>query len=185
MNIWINALLYQLTWFAAVVGAAHGWWWAGPLMLVPFAAWQLGVGPARGVDGVLMTCAGMLGFALDSLLVQTGLISYAANWPEPRLAPIWIVALWLAFSLTLNHSLAILKSRLLLASALGAIAAPLAYGVAGAAWGAVSFPGSRVQALFALGLAWGLVTPALLVLARFLDRRQPIADFVPIPRTQR
>jgi Protein of unknown function (DUF2878) len=185
MSNWINILFYQLTWFAAVFGAARGWWWTGLLVLLPFLVWQLRIGPSRNVDVVLLACTGTLGFALDSLLAQTGLIHYVASWPIPGLAPIWIVALWLAFSLTLNHSLAFLQSRLLLASVLGALGAPLAYGVAGVGWGALSFPGSRASALFALGLAWALVTPALLGLARFLDRRQPIPGFIAISRAPR
>lgn len=177
MNNWINIVFYQATWLAAIAGAAHGWWWAGPAMLAAFAVWQLLVSNERRADLELMACAAVVGFAIDTLCVRGGMFVYAAPVPSPDFAPIWIVALWMSFALTLNHSLAYMKSHLALAAALGAIGAPLAYWAAARGWNALSFAAQPVIALGVLAIAWAILAPALFFLARRLahkDQAQPV-----------
>lgn len=169
MNLWINAIGYQATWFAAIGGAAAGWWWAGPLALILFAAWQLPRSAQRGADARLAGCAAALGFVVDSLFAQTGLLSYSAAVPWPELAPLWIVALWASFALTLNHSLAYLKNHPPLAALLGAVGAPLAYSAA-ARSGALAFPEAPLVTLCWLAASWAVLAPALAALAARLVR---------------
>lgn len=170
MNLWINAVLYQATWLAAIAGAGHGWWWAGPAALAVFGAWQLMVSMQRRADLLLLVCAAVIGFIVDSTLVQAGLLAFAAPVPWAQLAPVWIVALWMSFALTLNHSLAYLKSHLALAAVLGAVGAPVAYWIAAHAWQALHFVATPKLALGALALAWAVLAPALCWLARHFTR---------------
>ncbi|HSN00407.1 MAG TPA: DUF2878 domain-containing protein [Rudaea sp.] len=177
MNNWINIAFYQVTWLAAIAGAARGWWWAGPAMLAAFTLWQLAVSRQRAADVELMFCAAVVGFAVDTACVRGGMLVYAAPVPSPDFAPVWIVALWMSFALTLNHSLAWLKSHLGLAALLGAIGAPLAYWAAARGWSALSFAARPAIALGALAFAWAILAPALCVLARHLahdNRPRPI-----------
>jgi hypothetical protein len=164
VNLWINAIAYQTTWLAAIGGAAAGWWWLGPLALLLFAAWQLPRSTQRRADLWLLACAALLGFAVDSLFAQTGLLSYASAVPWAHWAPAWIVALWASFALTLNHSLAWLKQHLQIAALLGALGAPLAY-TAAARSGALAFPPSATATLLLLAATWAALAPALSVLA--------------------
>jgi hypothetical protein len=167
MKHWLpNALSFQLVWVAAVGGAAHGWWWAGPLAVVLFAAWQLPLSRSRRADAWLMLGATLGGFVIDSAWVQLDLMRFTARVPWSDWAPVWIAALWTGFALTLNHSLAGLKRHLWLAAALGVVGGPLAYGVAHSAWHAVEFLQPPWIVYAALAVAWGAVTPALLVAAR-------------------
>ena len=105
-----NLLGYQAVWFAAVGGAGHALWWAGPLAAAVFAAGHFGwaAGPAdRGADARLMALAAVCGLVLDGALSWSGLITYrgdAVTLP-PGGAPAWILAMWMAFALTLRHSL--------------------------------------------------------------------------------
>jgi hypothetical protein len=168
VNFWINVIFYQATWLAAIAGAARGWWWAGPAMFAAFAAWQLAVSSLRVADLELMLCAAVVGFIVDSLCIRCGLFVYAAPVPSPDYAPVWIVALWMSFALTLNHSLAWLKSHLPLASVLGAVGAPLAYLAAARGWHALAIAADPTLAFGALALAWAILTPALFWLARHL-----------------
>ncbi len=167
MNLWINAIFYQATWLITIAGAARGWWWAGPAALVVFAGWQLAVSSQRRADALLVLYAAVIGFVIDSAFAQASLISYAAATPWAQLAPIWIVALWMSFALTLNHSLAYLKTHALVAAALGGIGAPLAY-LAAANWGALAFPASQLPSLILLATVWAVLTPALCRLAQAL-----------------
>lgn len=166
-----NAVSFQLVWLATVAGAANGLWWAGPLAALMFAAWQLPLSAQPKADLKLMLCAAAAGFVIDSLLVIAGLLRFETAVPWSGLAPVWIVSLWVAFALTLNHSLSALKQRPTLAVGLGLVGGPLAYWVAASAWKAVQLGPSAVVALAVIGLVWALATPALLALADWL--RQP------------
>jgi len=167
MHFWINFIAFQLVWFAAVGGASYGHAWAGPLAFVLFAVAHLVITPRVNGDLRLMLVAIVLGTLADSLMAASGLAVYAAPVPSAQLAPIWIIALWAGFALTLNHSLAWMTRRPLLAALLGATLGPLSYLGAGRVWGAVSFAEPMLRSLFVLGVCW-LV--ALLVLCHLAVR---------------
>ena len=71
-------------------------------------------------------------------LAATGWLRYAA--PLPALpGPAWIATLWVAFAMTLQHSLQWLMARPLAAVLFGAIGGPLAYWGASRGFNAVAF----------------------------------------------
>lgn len=169
-----NLLSFQLVWMATVAGAAHGLWWAGPVAVALFAAWQLPLSPVPRADLALMGIAAIAGFVIDSALVLSGLLSFHTSVPWDFAAPVWIVALWVSFALTLNHSLESLKRRPLLAMLLGLLGGPLAYWAAARVWAAVDLNGSALLALAVIGLVWALLTPLLLGLADRLKHTVPV-----------
>ncbi len=150
----VNAVAFQLVWFAAVIGAAHGYGWAGPAALLVFAAWQLQRGVRRRGDVTLMLVALAAGFACDSTMVAGGFASYASPFPGAPIAPAWILALWAGFGLTLQHSLAWLIRRPWLAVVLGGTLGPLSYLGAQRAFAAVSFTEPRITSIAVLALLW-------------------------------
>ena len=176
MKKWINIIFYQTAWAIAVIGAARGDWWAGPVAVTAFAIVQLWLSEKPRADLYLMVVAAAVGFIVDSGFAQSGALRYAAS-EQWTFAPIWIVALWINFSLTLNHSLSYLKLHLALASLLGAIGAPLAYWGAAKGWNAIAFEDPPTATLVALAVVWAIVTPSLCVAAqRFTERdsRMPL-----------
>ena len=164
-----NLVAFQLCWLAAVLGAAAGLPWLGVLFAAAWlAAHVRAAGSSAVVELKLIVAAGVLGYALDSLLVLAGFISFP---PEARLgAPstVWMVTLWLAFAATLRHVLGWLRRRYLLGALLGAVAGPFAYW-SGAKLGAVVLT-DTVPSLVAIGVEWLLAMPALLGLLAFLER---------------
>lgn len=168
-----NAIGFQLVWFAAVIGAARGLPWLGPLAALAFAAAVLGWGGRRREDLSLLAVALPLGFALDTLWIRSGLVAFASPWPG-GVAPPWIVAMWLGFALTLNHSLARLRDLPWLAAALGALGGPLAYLGAARGFGAASLGDEPLATLAALSLAWAAALTLLFRAARsFAPRLDP------------
>ena len=165
-DFWINAIVFELVWLAAVGGAGHDLWWAGPLALSVFFGYQVHNSPLARADGMLVTLACVVGLLADSLLARSGLVVYAAAVPSAQWAPLWIVALWANLALTLNHSLAFLQQRLALAALLGASAAPLSYFFAEHAWHAVVLAPPLATTLLALAAIWALLMPLLVVAAR-------------------
>jgi hypothetical protein len=168
-----NLIGYQLTWFACIGGAGAGMAWPGPVAVALFAAWHFRSSPSRQADLRLVAACIAVGLVLDTLWVQLGLLRFAAAWPSLELAPVWIMASWVAFALTLNHSFAALGRRPLLAATLGLVGAPLAYRAADRLWQAVELaPG--YAAPLAIGIAWAVVLPALGWLAQM--QRMPVAE---------
>ncbi len=163
----LNFAGYQAVWFCAVYGAAAGRLWPLAAMLALFAGAQLAASKLRASDLRLMGVALLLGLALDGVLAGSGLLHYASAAPAlpPSGAPLWILALWVAFALTLNHSLRYLAGRAWLAAALGAAGGPLAYLAAARLSGAVGFATPATRALAVLAVGWALALALLSALA--------------------
>jgi hypothetical protein len=175
MSVWLNLAGYQLVWFAAVIGAGNGMAWPGVIAMLVFAAWQLARSQQRRIDLQLVAVALLLGATIDGSLALSGWAIYAA--PAPALpsggAPIWILALWIAFALTLDQTLLFLQTRIGLAVLFGAIGAPLAYAGAARGWNAVTFAAPAWHALAAIALGWAVAMPLLAALARHWKTTAP------------
>jgi hypothetical protein len=167
MTVVINVALFQLGWFACVLGAAHGLPWIGPVAAVVIVTWHLA--HARRAQPELALAAGALlaGAIFDTLLLHTGWIHFNAGALIPGTAPIWMMALWAIFATSLNVSLRWMRTRPGLAVIFGALGGPLAY-YSGARLGALTFTAIG-PALGVVALGWALLTPALLAAARRLD----------------
>jgi hypothetical protein len=163
----INFLLFQIGWFACVIGAAYQFPWQGTLVAILIVAYHVlrSNYPSRELG--LIVVAVIIGAIWDSLLVWMQMLSYTSGMWSPVFAPYWIIALWALFATTLNVSLRWLKGRRLVALVSGAIAGPLAY-YAGYRIGAVHF-NEMTEALLLLGVGWAFFTPILLMLAQRLD----------------
>lgn len=166
----VNAILFQIVWIACVGGGGAGLWWLGPLAVLAFFWWQVSISSFRHSDLSMVLVAAPLGMAVDTLLIASGLLKYPTPGPwGPGVAPIWIVALWLGFVLTLNHSLAWLKGKPVLALVVGGVAGPFSYWFGATTWRAVDFSAPVIVVLGALMLVWAVVTPALVFLADRFD----------------
>ena len=164
MRFWINLLGYQAAWFVAVGFAARGLAWPGTVACLGFAALTWWQSPRRRSDLRLVAAALACGLLLDGALAATGWLAYAA--PLPALpAPAWIVALWAAFAMTLQHSMQWLLARPLAAVLFGAMGGPLAYSGAARGFDAVVF-NMPLQATLLLGFGWGFAMWLLVAIAR-------------------
>lgn len=163
----LNAAGFQVVWFSAVIGAAQGVAWAGPLAACVFCALVLGLGGRAREDLGVLAVALPLGFVMDTLWVRLGWLSFASPSPE-GFAPFWILAMWAGFALTINHSLSRLRDMPWAAVALGAIGGPLAYAAAARGFGAASFTGDSTWALAGIGLGWAMAMPLLYLAPRRL-----------------
>jgi len=164
----INVVLFQTAWFAAVLGAARGLFWLGPLVMIPTLSVHLALQSNRKGEMRLLLAAGLLGLVFDTVLVAGGVFTPLQHlFPRPY-SPPWMICLWLNFAATLNVSMAWLRGRYLLAALFGAIGGPLAY-YGGARLGATeALPTTAGMLLLAIG--WGLITPLLVRLAAKFSR---------------
>lgn len=162
----INVLLFQAAWFSAVLGAARGLFWLGPLSMIPVLALHLALQEDRRGEAKLLLIAGLLGFIFDTIFVASGVFTPLQHlFPRP-FSPPWMICLWLNFAATLNVSMVWLRHRYLLAALFGAIGGPLAY-YGGAKLGATeALP--TLSGLLLLAVGWGVMTPLLVRLAKVL-----------------
>lgn len=167
---WIafNALGFQAVWWTCVLGAGAGAGWAGPLALAAFTALHLRLTPTPARDLRLLAAAVLLGLVVDGLLGASGLLVYASDNGPRALAPMWILALWAGFALTLTHSMAFFARRPLAAAAFGLLGGPVAYAGAATVAGAVAFPAGSGPALAAVAAGWTIALPALYALDRWM-----------------
>ncbi len=163
----INIVAFQLCWMACVWGAANGYWWLGPLSVAAFAAWELGRSIPLFREAALVVWVILIGLVIDSAYIWFGLISYASPVPVSWLAPVWILAMWIGFALTMNQSLAWLHGRPVLAALLGAIGGPLAYWAAIDVWGAAQLQANAWLVYGIVGAVWAVCTPLLSKIAQF------------------
>lgn len=166
MRFWANLVGYQLVWFAAVIGAGQGNVWSGVLAAGVFVVGQWTWSRQRAADARLIVVALLLGQVIEGSLARNGVVTFAAAWPSANFAPLWILAVWAAFAMTLNHSLGFLQGRTWLSAVFGAVGGPLAYLSAARGWGAVQFAEPMWRALAWLALAWAVAMPLLAHLAQ-------------------
>jgi hypothetical protein len=178
VNRWINLLFYQATWISAVAGAGHGVSWPGLVVLAAFAIWQLATTRWPRADATLLLAISVAGFGIDSLLQQAGLFRFAVLDLGPDAAPLWMIVLWSSFALSLNHSMAFLHGRPLVAALLGAIGAPFAYWAAGSGWNALVLGTPVWRTVAIVGAVWFVLMPLLAGLSlrwRRFDERPGLA----------
>lgn len=159
-DFWINQGFFQLAWPACVFGAVFETNWPGIVLLAAFAAWQLHPERRHREDVRTLLIFVACGVVLDSLWQQLGIVRYAHAWPVPGLAPLWLLCLWAAMSLTVHHSLAVFKRRWAFFAAVAAVGSPLSYLAAGR-FGAVEWLAPEWMVILCVGPIWGLIVALL------------------------
>lgn len=161
---------FQIVWLASALGAAQGSSVPGVITALVFVALQLVI--ERSARMLLSGgIAAIVGVGLETLLARSGLVAYAAPWPGPGIAPLWIMTLWLAYGTTMASTVRLLGARpFLKATALGAVFGPLAY-MAGARIGALSLSDPLLWTCAVLALAWAIVLPILVAIDGYLAQR--------------
>ena len=147
---WFNALWFQLTWFACVLGRDP--WLA--LTLTMLALHFLLVQSAR-TELYNIAPVAAAGIATDTLLSAVGIFDFG-----DRLVPLWLCLLWIAFATTLTRSLAMVGKYRLLAALVGGVGVPFNYAV-GERLGAVSFPMEPTVTTLVLVSVWAVLLPTI------------------------
>lgn len=162
-----NALGYQAVWFATLISVSKGHFWFGFFTSLVFATLMLCFGGKAKQDSRIVLIGLVLGMAIDTLFASTGWIQYEQSWPGMNVAPLWIIALWLSFSFTLNHSMDFLRRNCGLAAIFGLLGGPLAYWCADRVFNVIEYGTDIAFVMAGLGLCWGLVIPAIF----YIDKR--------------
>jgi hypothetical protein len=155
-HIIVNALLFQLCWFTAVL--AGGYWAILPvvLMLLHYLAVK---GRAAIPQVLILTCFGVV---FDSLYLYLNVYEFQRGAALPLLGlPVWLCCLWLAFCLCLPVSLAWLVKKIYVFMLACALLGPLSY-VAGRQAGAIQFMNEEIAFLVMQWIIFAFLAGTLL-----------------------
>lgn len=119
LKLIINATAFNLCWFGLVLAgnAAVPWalaWVALHIMLQP-DSWQ---------EMRFVLTVSVIGIITDATLTGLGVLIFSE---QSMLLPLWMVALWLGFATTVNHSLAVLRRSRVLRVLVAIAGAPSSY----------------------------------------------------------
>ena len=167
LQIIINFVLFQIGWFACVLGAAKQMPWLGVITVAAILVWHLSQAKHAKPELILLVLVLIIGGSFDQLMLSSGLISYQAHGWSNTLTPAWILALWAEFVTILNVSLRWMRGKWLVAILFGAIGGPLAY-MGAEKLGAVTL-NSLPASYIALSVGWAILTPLFLVLSQKFD----------------
>lgn len=156
----VNALLFNIGWAACVLLRDH----LALLVALAIVLFHLVAVTRLKREWLFVVSMLLLGLVVDRAMVGSGLLQPTASGVS---AILWMGALWPMLATTLNHSLAMLKDRVLFSAMVGAVSGPFAYWTAvrlGAAEAGVAMP----VFILSLALLWSLLLPLLYLLARKL-----------------
>lgn len=168
----INFVLFQIGWFACVIGAAKQMPWLGVAVVIAIFIWHLTQAKLAKKEVQLLFITLVIGGTFDQIMLNHQLISYQAHGWSDAIVPVWILALWAEFVTVLNVSLRWMKElktlvRWIVSILFGAIGGPLAY-IGAEKLGAVTLNNLPISYI-ALGVGWAILTPLLLKLSEKLD----------------
>ncbi len=174
-NIIINFVLFQIGWFACVLGAAKQMPWLGVIVVFAIVVWHFSHAKQPKNELYLLILTLLIGAIYDQSMLQNDLITYQAHGWSNALVPAWILALWAEFATILNVSLRWMRNRTVIAVLFGAIGGPLAY-IGAARLGAVTLNALPLSYV-ALSIGWAIITPLLLKLSERYDGYKPSKEF--------
>ena len=160
----------QAAWFATAYGAANNAPAIGITACLLALAVSTFLSDTRRAVFQLAIVLGLYGFAAETLMAATGSIRYGAPSPFTGVAPLWIVALWMAFAGMIKPAFGWLINRPAATALLGATMAPLSY-VAASKLGALQFTEPLYVPILLLSLIWAIALPGAVYLAERLARK--------------
>lgn len=172
MRLIRDILLYQVVWLTAVVAGARGAGWVG-LAAAAALAIVFADAPGRVLRLVTWLLASMAAWTSDAGVRALGGVEYADHSPGWLPSPLWMLALWLNFTVMAGPILGFLRGRFVLAAAVGAVGGPLAY-VGAAGLGAVSVP-QTVGPMSLVAIQFALAVPLLIAVSRATPQVAPAA----------
>ena len=153
-----NLLFFNTMWLLCVLGRNELLWLSVPL-LAGYASLLLAAGKMQ-ITQLLLPALG--GLTVDSVMVISGLLEFNSQ----QFLPLWLVLLWLNFSITLGLALQWLKKHFWICAVAGAVAFPLNYSI-GEQLNAVSYSAPYPLVISLMAAVWAIGLPGLYQLRLF------------------
>ena len=169
MSRLVNFVLYQIGWFACVLGAAWHFPGTGMVISLSLVGVHLWIADDRLAQWKLALIAASVGLVVDTAQLWLGVFSFSQGVVFEGLPPPWMSVLWIQFATTFHYSLNWLSRRYLTSALFGMGGAPLAF-FAGERLGAIEFLPPRFLHYGILAFTWSIAVPVLVFAADHLLR---------------
>jgi hypothetical protein len=151
----LNYAIYNVGWFAAILGAA----WHRPLtgfaIAAALTALHLWLATDRTVEMRLVLMALGCGLVVEGIQVWSGTYRFTSGTLVAWMSPPWMLALWGQFATTFRYSLRGIMTNPARAALFGFIGGPIAF-VAGEGLGAVTLAQPLWLGLARLAVTWSV-----------------------------
>lgn len=168
----VNYALYQVGWFACVLGGAWHRPWTGFLIAVILCGAHLALSVERSVEVRLVVIATAVGALVEIGQIAAGTYRFTSGTVIDALPPPWLLAMWAQFATTFRFSLRAVITRPIRAALFGAAGGPIAF-LAGERLGAVTLLPPVTPGLLRLSISWAI---ALVVFSVVVRRLTPERD---------
>ena len=160
-----NILGFKVCWWACVLGAVSNQKYLGPILVLIYLFIHLYIisSELRRSEIYLLLFAAIFGTFIDSIFLSFDLLTYEGSYNNiSYIAPLWITAMWVGFTATLNHAFKKIIKKYYVQFFLGLIFGPLAY-ITGNGLGAIVFNPNHSESLISIIIAivWGISFPLL------------------------
>ena len=151
----INYTLYQIGWFACVLGAASHRPWTGCLIALILVGVHLALCVERSLEVRLVVLATGVGAVVEMIQIAVGTYRFTSGTVTDALPPLWLLAMWAQFATTFRFSLRSVITRPGPAMLFGAAGGPIAF-LAGERLGAVTLLPPLAYGLLSLSVSWAI-----------------------------
>ena len=165
----INYALYQIGWFACVLGGASHRPWTGFLMAMILVGVHLALSVERGLEVRLVVLATAVGAVVEMMQIAAGTYRFTSGTLTDALPPPWLLAMWAQFATTFRFGLRSVITRPVPAMLFGAAGGPIAF-LAGERLGAVTLLPPLAHGLLRLSISWAI---ALIIFSAVVRRIAP------------
>lgn len=165
----INYALYQIGWFACVLGGASQRPWTGCLIALILIGVHLALSVERSLEVRLVVLATSVGAVVEMMQIAAGTYRFTSGTVTDALPPPWLLAMWAQFATTFRFSLRSVITRPVPAMLFGAVGGPIAF-LAGERLGAVTLLPPLAYGLLRLSISWAI---ALVIFSAAVRRVAP------------
>ena len=161
----VNYALYQVGWFACILGAAWGRPIAGALLAAALIVVHLAITAERALELRLLAFTLAVGLLAEWGQLRGGTYAWIAGTVRPGMAPPWLLLMWAQFATTFRWSLRGIMTVPSRAALFGALGGPIAF-IAGERLGAVRLAAPVAPALLRLSVVWSVALAVCAIAAR-------------------
>lgn len=161
----VNYALYQIGWFACVLGAAWNRPWSGFVMAAALTGAHVALSRERYTEARLVVLAAVVGLVVETAQIAAGTYRFTSGVVVDALPPPWLVAMWAQLATTFRVSLRRVFGRPVSAAIFGAAGGPIAF-LAGDRLGAVTLLPPFGPGLVGLSISWAAALLLFAVVVR-------------------
>ncbi|MFK7795314.1 MAG: DUF2878 domain-containing protein [Gammaproteobacteria bacterium] len=122
-----NFLGLQITWAACAYGATNSMPILGVVVGLIYIALHLLLTKVRNQDLLILLTISIIGISVDHINTYLGLMAFTPNNTTHSVIPLWLIILWMVFSLMLPHSLNWLGKNTALSFLIGGLGGASSY----------------------------------------------------------